>query len=54
MLLDLMSDIASDEVLEQAFDWLGGRRHDYSPHQDVWDVRWHWHERKALLQQQLL
>lgn len=49
-----MSTVASDEVLEQAFDWLCQRRHDYSPHQDVWDVRWRWHDLKPQLQQQLL
>src|SRR4051812_36713443 len=53
MTLDWMSDSASDEVLEQAFDWLCDRRRDYSPHQDVWDVRWRWDEIKPQLQQQL-
>jgi RNA-directed DNA polymerase len=52
--LDLMSAVASDEVLEQAFDWLCQRRRDYSPYQDVWHVRWRWHQRKPQLQQQLL
>jgi hypothetical protein len=47
MTMDLMSEIASDEVLEQAFEWLCGRWHGYSPHQDVWDVRWRWREVKA-------
>jgi hypothetical protein len=51
---DLMSAVASDAVLAQAFDWLCRQRHDYAPHQDVWDVRWRWHDLKPRLQQQLL
>jgi RNA-directed DNA polymerase len=54
MTRDLMTEIASDEVLEHAFDWICDRRHDYSPHQDVWDVRWRWHELKPQVQERLL
>jgi RNA-directed DNA polymerase len=51
--MDLMSEIASDEALEQAFDWLCDRRRGYSPHQDVWNVRWRWRELKHQVQEQL-
>jgi RNA-directed DNA polymerase len=51
MTRDRISEIASDEVLEQAFEWLCDRRHDFSPHQDVWDVRWRWHELKPQVQE---
>jgi hypothetical protein len=49
-----MSAVAADDVLQQAFDWLCARRRDYAPHQDVWDVRWRWHDLKPWLQRQLL
>jgi hypothetical protein len=39
-----MDEIASESVLHQAYVWLCERRQDYSPHDDVWDVRWRWEE----------
>jgi len=42
--LDLTAEIASDEVLEQAYVWLCDRRKDYSPNNDVWTFRWRWQE----------
>jgi hypothetical protein len=46
MTMDLMSEIASDDVLEQAFAWSCGRRCDYSLGQEVCNVRWRWHDMK--------
>ncbi len=48
-----MDEIASESILEQAYDWLCERRQDYSPNDDVWDVRWRWEEIRPLLQAQL-
>ena len=51
---DLTAEIASDEVLEQAYLWLCDRRKDYSPDNDVWTLRWRWREVKPRLQEELL
>ena len=51
---DLMQKIASDEVLEEAFEWMCNRRQDYSANSDVWDVRWRWNDIRPQLQTQLL
>ncbi len=51
---DLMAEIASDEVLEQAYLWLCDRRKGYSPNNDVWTLRWRWREVKLQVQQALL
>ena len=40
--MDWIDEIASDDVLRQAYDWLCERRVDYSPNDDVWDVGWRW------------
>ncbi len=51
---DLTAEIASDEVLEQAYLWLCDRRKDYSPDNDVWTLRWRWREVKPRMQEELL
>ena len=51
---DLTAEIASDEVLEQAYLWLCDRRKDRSPDNDVWTLRWRWREVKPRLQEELL
>ncbi len=38
-MLDQMEEIASDEGLQQAYDWLCARRTDYAPDADVWHLR---------------
>jgi len=48
-----MDEIASESVLGQAYAWLCERRQDYSPNDDVWDVRWRWEEIRPQLQAQL-
>jgi RNA-directed DNA polymerase len=47
--MDWIDEIASDDVLRQAYDWLCERRVDYSPNDDVWDVRWRWEEVRPAL-----
>src|SRR5271157_5793170 len=48
-----MDEIASESALEQAYAWLCERRQDYSPNDDVWNVRWRWEEIRPQLQAQL-
>jgi RNA-directed DNA polymerase len=48
-----MDEIASESVLGQAYAWLCERRQDYSPNDDVWDIRWRWEEIRPQLQAQL-
>jgi len=51
--MDWMDEIASESVLDQAYAWLCERRLDYSPNDDVWDVRWRWEELRPRLQERL-
>ena len=51
--MDWIDEIASDDVLRQAYDWLCERRVDYSPNDDVWDVRWRWEEIRPALKDAL-
>ncbi len=51
---ELIQIIASDSVIDTAYDWLCKRRHDYSHNDDVWDIRFRWSEFKAHLQETLL
>ena len=50
----MIQEIASDDVIQQAYDWLCGRRVDYSANNDVWHVRYHWGTIKPQLQAKLL
>ena len=52
--LVFMEEVASDEVLYLAYQWLCKRRKDYPHNADVWDVRWRWADIKPRLQEQLL
>jgi len=52
--MDWIYEIASESVLNQARAWLCERRRDYSPNDDVWDVRWRWDGIRPWLQAQLL
>ena len=49
-----MSQIASNEVFDLAFDWLCCQRRHTGPNNDVWDLRWNWPNIKPWLQEQLL
>ena len=50
MLIDL---IASDNVLDAAYEWMCEKRAHHHLNSDVWQVRRWWEEKKPLLQQQL-
>ncbi len=50
MLNNLIVEIASAEILEEAYRWLCQRRRDYSHNDDVWEVRQRWPTLKPVLQ----
>ena len=52
--LCLIEQIASEEVLEQAFLWLCQKRSHYHFNGDVWHLRRWWTEKKAYIQRLLL
>ncbi len=52
--LELIQKIASDTVIDSAYNWLCKRRSDYSHNDDVWDIRFRWSEFKPHLQKTLL
>ncbi len=51
---DLITRIASDKALDEAYHWLCKRREKLSHNNDVWALRRHWQEIKPELQQTLL
>jgi len=52
--MNLMDEVASDGVLELAYQWLCERRNAYHHNADVWDVRWRWSGLRRQLQERLL
>ena len=50
----LIQKIASDSVIDTAYEWLCKRRKDYSHNDEVWDIRFRWTEFKPHLQKTLL
>ena len=46
----LIEQIASDEVIDAAYEWLCEKRKHYHFNSDVWQVRRWWHEKKPQLQ----
>ena len=51
MLIDL---IASDHVIDTAYQWMCKKRAHHHFNSDVWQVRRWWHEKKPILQKLLL
>jgi len=49
-----INKIASDEIIDEAYEWLCNSRKDYHPNNDIWHLRFHWKEIKPLLQSSLL
>ena len=52
--MQLIEQVASDEIIEQAFLWLCLKRKEHSHNNDVWSLRRHWQTVKPDLQKQLL
>ena len=51
--MDLMQQIVSDEVLQEALQWLCRKREDNSTNSDLWDLQWRWEYIRSQLQQRL-
>ncbi|MHC4139177.1 MAG: reverse transcriptase/maturase family protein [Planctomycetota bacterium] len=51
---ELIQKVASDSVIDSAYDWLCKRRKGYSHNDEVWDIRFRWSEFKPHLQKTLL
>ncbi len=51
---DLIIKITSEGILDEAFQWLCKHRENLSHNNDVWELRRHWQQVKAELQQTLL
>ncbi len=47
---ELIQKIASDSVIDTAYEWLCKKRKDYSHYDEVWDIRFRWAELKPYLQ----
>ena len=54
MLANIMEEVTSFEVLEEAYGWLCKRREKYSHNDEVWTIRERWPEIKQQLQINLL
>jgi hypothetical protein len=52
--MQLIEQVASDEIIEQAFSWLCLKRKEHCHNNGVWNLRRHWQTIKPNLQQQLL
>jgi len=48
-----MDEVASDEVLDLAYDWLCRSRKNAGHNSDVWVVRWRWADLKPRVQAEL-
>ena len=49
----MRATLASDTIIEQAYQWLRHQRRHWSANADVWDLRSHWHSEKRNIQQSL-
>ncbi len=50
----VLAAVASDDVLDTAYEWLCKRRRDYPPDADIWSFRHRWREEKAIIKTELL
>jgi RNA-directed DNA polymerase len=52
--MPILAQLASDHVLDSAYEWLCRRRRDYSANADVWSLRRHWPHEKEQIKNELL
>jgi hypothetical protein len=52
--MPILAQLASDDVLDSAHEWLCRRRRDYSPNADVWAFRRDWPREKEQIKADLL
>lgn len=50
---DLITEIASDEIIDAAYAWLCKRREKHSHNNDVWNLRRNWEQDKPEIQRLL-
>jgi RNA-directed DNA polymerase len=51
--MTILAEVASDDVLDTAYEWLCRRRRDYSANSDVWSFRRRWpHEKERIRHEQ--
>ena len=53
-MITLLTEMASDAVLDRAYAWLCKRRLHYPPDADIWTLRFRWPQEKATIRTQLL
>jgi hypothetical protein len=51
--MTILGQVASDDVLDSAYEWLCRRRRDYSANSDVWSFRRCWQREKAQIKDEL-
>ena len=51
--MTVLAAVASDSVLDAAFNWLCKRRRDYPDHADIWDFRRNWPHEKDRIRTEL-
>ena len=52
--MPILAQLASDDVLDMAYEWLCRRRRDYSANSDVWALRRDWARKKEQIKDELL
>ncbi len=50
----MLDELASEDVLDTAYEWLCKRRRDYPPDADIWSFRHRWRKEKAIVKTTLL
>ena len=51
--MSILAQLASDDVLESAYEWLCRRRWDYSANSDIWSFRRCWQREKLRIKGEL-
>ena len=49
----MLAELASDAVIDVAYEWLCHQRRHWSADTDVWDLRFHWPTVKQAIQRSL-
>jgi hypothetical protein len=47
----MLATLASDTVIDAAYQWLCHQRRHWAAGTDIWDFRFHWPDEKTLIQQ---
>ncbi len=50
----IINIIASDQIIDEAYEWVCKRRIDYHYNNDIWHLRTHWTSLKGVIQEKLL